>query len=273
MTIKEVVFWIAVTVLATGLFFVVDALKKGAKKQVGWVMTIGGLAVCVMLYPYGKSKITDSAQGQSQPQNTQQSNGSDNSNVNGNGNIVQSGTLNRLVINNNSPAKLPQPTFSEAKSDEVSFSLGEEGVTDTQTMESLRKGTHTPFNLYGYTPVVLRAKGNVLSYDVTIWGGSRQPPIEVKDNKFTVRVPGWDYNSNGIAFEVVDESGAPIFQMIRKKPNHFVMNGIFPLPNGQLIVAGPNGLYGSTPSVPAGFSLKPIFKYPSWKYPGQYAEQ
>jgi len=46
------------------------------------------------------------------------------------------------------------------------------------------------------------------------------------------------------------------------------MNGIFPFPGG-LILANENGAT-INPILPTNFSLKRIFKYPSWKYPGEY---
>lgn len=275
MSFREALFWVAVTILGTGLYFVIDALRKGTKKKISWIMLIAGLVAAFLLYPYRKPTVTGlaSAQGQSQSQNKQQSSGANSPNViqNGNGNVIQNGNGNRVTINSNTPAVLPQPTFRETKSDSVSFSLGN-GDTAVETMEDLRNGPRTPFRLNGYAPVVLRAKGSILFYDVTMWGGTGKSPIEVKDNQFTVRVPDWDWNSSPNAFEVVNENGVPIFQLIRKKPNHFVVNGIFPLPRGAVVVAGPKGTIGPAGRVPPDFALKPIFKYPSWEYPGRYAD-
>jgi hypothetical protein len=175
-----------------------------------------------------------------------------------------------VTINANTPASLPQPTFQE-ESEEISFSLGELGFTDTQRISNLKKGPHTPFYLEGYAPVILSIKGGVLLYDIKFWGGPGKPPIEVKNNKFTVRVPNWDRNFNANAFEVVDSKNIPILQVIRKTATHIIVNGIFPLPDGLLLPAGPNGAIMGVRAVPPDFMLQPIFRYPSWKYLGQYS--
>ena len=198
----------------------------------------------------------------------QHSEGPNGPNIVGNGNIVNYG--NHVSINVNSPASLPQPTFQE-ESEDVSFSLGEHGFTDTQRISDLKKGPHMPFDLGGgYSPVTVSFKGGVLLYDIKFWGGTGKPPIEVKNNKFTVRVPEWDRNFNASAFEVVDSNNVPILQVIRKTPTHIIVNGIFPLPDGLLLPAGPNGAIPTgVRSVPRDFILQPIFNYPAWKYPGQ----
>lgn len=266
MTFDEALFWVAVTVLGTGLYFVIDASRKGTKKKIGWLTTVigAGLTGYLVYAHHNPPQLASPPEQSSLPAQVQQeSHGANSPNIVGNG--------NRVTINANTPAVLPQPTFRE-KADSIYFSLGEHGVTDIQTMEHLRKQPAKPFLFNGYAPVVLRAKGNVLLYDVTIWGGDGKPPIEVKNNQFTVLVPDWDWNSNPNAFEVVNESGVPVFQMIRKNPNHFVVNGVFPLPGGNVIAAGPDGMGGPYSSVPPNFALKPIFKYPSWKFAGQYAE-
>src|SRR5229473_4631490 len=75
------------------------------------------------------------------------------------------------------------------------------------------------------------------------------------------------------ALEVVNADGIPLFQMIRKTPTNIIVNGIFPMPRGGIIVAGPKGMIANAnQSDVDGLQLKPIFKYPSWKYPGQYAD-
>ena len=114
--------------------------------------------------------------------------------------------------------------------------------------------------------------GDTLLMHFTLWSGDGKPPIEITNNDFVVRTPGWDRNSSVNALEVVNSDNVPIFQMIRKNPSNITVNGIFPSPSGLLIIAGPNGLSVYVDKVPPDFVLRPIFKYPSWKYPGQYAE-
>ena len=77
----------------------------------------------------------------------------------------------------------------------------------------------------------------------------------------------WDHNSNERGFEVIDEKGRPVFQYYYKSPYHIVFNGIFPFPGG-LMLANENGTV-INPRLPATFTLKRIFRYPSWEYPGK----
>jgi hypothetical protein len=83
-----------------------------------------------------------------------------------------------------------------------------------------------------------------------------------------VRDPSWDKNSSANAFEVINAHGVPVFQMIRRDDFHIEFNGIFPLPGGGFLVADSNGISDRL----EGYAPKVIFKYPSWKYPGQYAD-
>ena len=71
--------------------------------------------------------------------------------------------------------------------------------------------------------------------------------------------------------EIVNQNKIPIYQFFYKTLSHIVMNGIFPYPGG-FILANENGAI-QNPTLPTTFKLKRIFKYPSWKYPGEYEEE
>jgi hypothetical protein len=100
-----------------------------------------------------------------------------------------------------------------------------------------------------------------------------KPYIELKDSEFVVRVEGCDKNSNEKALEIVNAHGVVLFQLIRKSSAEVVINGIFPI-GKSLLLAGPDGFY-TRPTMEQinHFRLKPIFKYPAWKYPGQYVAE
>jgi hypothetical protein len=244
-------------------------ITKTAPFAVGAV--VAALAIFLGIHiPNANAKAVGSEQEKAkQPDIQQNSSGSKSPNVVGNRNNINNG--DHVTINLNAPASLPQPTFQE-ESEDISFSLGERGFTDTETIEALKKGPHTPFLFDGFSPVTVTVKGGVLLYDIKFWGGTGKPPIEVKNNKFIVRVPAWDRNFNANAFEVVDSNNVPILQVIRKTPSHIIVNGIFLLPNGLLLPAGPKGVIIGVKVVPPDFLLKPIFRYPAWKYPGQTAD-
>ncbi len=192
----------------------------------------------------------------------QKSEGANSPNIVGNNNTV---TINMA----------PQPKLEgfREKVEKVSFSLGEGGARDIETVETLRKEVYEPFMFDDFAPVTLHMKGNVFLFHFKIWGGNGKPPVEVKDNEFIVRNLGYDRNSSANALEIVNADGIPLFQMIRKTPTDIVVNGVFPMPRGGIIIAGPKGMIGNaSQSDLDGFRLVPIFKYPSWKYPGQYSD-
>lgn len=170
--------------------------------------------------------------------------------------------------------------FREKLPETVYFSLG--GTTALISTNDLRKGKVAPFNMGGFKPIRVHLKGDVLYCDLTLWGGGNNPPVEITDNEVIVR-PDWDRNLTANAFEVINEQGIPILQVIRKTSSHWIVNGIFESPSG-IIVATEEGTgmgsYQKDPKLRAAQmekileairKLKPIFKYPSNRYPGEYA--
>lgn len=171
--------------------------------------------------------------------------------------------------------KAESPTFKEmpdkAKPDILSVSFGGGGVTESISISNLQAGAREPINLGGYKPIRFYLDKGRLFADVSIYGGPNKPPIEVKHNEFTVRVPGFDKNFDDTALEVVNDHNSPVFQLIYKTPYHIVVNGIFPSPSG-LMLANNDGFFGSMPFIPKSFKIDTLFKYPSKKFPGQRAE-
>lgn len=167
------------------------------------------------------------------------------------------------------PPSLPGPTF-RASDEHVSLMLGNQG--HKMTRAHLLAG-YTPLKIGQYEPLKIYTKDNKLYADVLILGGYNKINAEIKENKFSVRNPHWDYNSNDKVLEIVDEKQRPVFQLIYKDETRVIINGIFP--------AGPDFIYyakegfstnSPKPLTQAEFNLKPIFKYPSWKYQGQYVD-
>jgi len=164
--------------------------------------------------------------------------------------------------------------FREKLPETAYVSLGGGGITMEVPMASLvGKDKPGPINVGGMVPVRLHVTRNVLYCDVTVWGGQGQPAIEIKNNEFSVRPPGWDRNYSTNAVEVVDGAGVPVFQIIRRTPSHYVVNGYFPFPDGRTILATDQGTTVASGSITIPRdALRPIFKYPSWKYLGKYAD-
>jgi hypothetical protein len=242
--------------------------KNGLDTKNGaWILGLSiFLAQTLYLSNQAKADTNNSQQGEPKKPDVQQKSegaNSPNTNIPGNNNTV--------TINPAQPAAHPpQPTFHE-KSEVVSFSLGE-NITVATSIENLRKHPFTPIAFNKKPLVTLSMKGDTLLVDFKAWNGNGKPPIEVKNNEFTVRIPECDKNSNANALEVVNAHGVVLFQLIRKSSTSVAINGIFASPLG-LILAGPDGMVqGAGQSDLDHFRLKPIFKYPAWKYPGQYAE-
>jgi hypothetical protein len=161
---------------------------------------------------------------------------------------------------------LEEPTFRE-RIEDVTFSLGAGGVHSIYKLSELERQPKEPFYFGGYIPVKLYVEDGKLYADVKLYGGAELPPVEIIHNEYVVRPKNWDINKSQEALEVVNEKLEPVFQLIYAKPSHIIVNGIFPYPGG-LVLANESGLL-INPTVPTTFTIKRIFKYPSWKYPGK----
>ena len=96
----------------------------------------------------------------------------------------------------------------------------------------------------------------------------------------------WDFNHSANAIEVVNERLVPIFQFYYKDDTHLVFNGVI---TSAATTAKHNGVafisethYSVETMMDfskndffkriEALNLKTIFKYPAWKYPGEYAD-
>ncbi len=163
-----------------------------------------------------------------------------------------------------SAAIQPEMGFHES-TDVYFFTLGENGISASATVAGLRIG-QKPF--VGF-PITVFAKDtdNKIHYRISIWNG--MSPVEVTDDVFSLHEPFWDRNFDKSALEIVDEKQAPVLQVIWKTPTNLVINGIFRLQNGSVVIADSNGWRPMKP----GDNIKPLFKYPSRRFQGQYADQ
>ena len=176
---------------------------------------------------------------------------------------------------------LEQPTFPE-NSQVIHLKLGNWTITVPRT----RLETGPPFRLrdqiVSFPPV---STGRRHFYEK--WHHLRDAKVSdatkfnrevvIKHNTILHWPAGWDHNSNQHALEFVDEHFTPVFQLIIKGPTDLEMNGRFATPGGVTILSPTLGLRVArgtfAASELANAELVPIFRYPSWKYPGQYAEK
>ena len=105
--------------------------------------------------------------------------------------------------------------------------------------------------------------------------GNLLPLVEVVCNRVTPAA-GWDANYNDKAVEVVDQNQIPMFQIIFETPKRIRINTTFLDENNQLVIVSERGIVrvpvGPNTPVASNVLLRKIFKYPSWKYLGEYAD-
>ena len=168
---------------------------------------------------------------------------------------------------NPAPAEgLTFPGFRENVTN-VSLSIG--SIHASIPLAGLRNGTYkgAAFNINGQiiTPYL---EGNHVYVDVSVYRGPDLPAVQVRKGMVTVDVPGWDRNSNESAFEVVNERGIPVFQMVYVTPSDVSIRGILVFAGGLVMVANEttNML---NPRNPFELAPKPLFKYPSRLHRGE----
>lgn len=164
--------------------------------------------------------------------------------------------------------KLDQPTFTE-KFDLVDFTIGSNTLS-----VSPKTGIVDLSRLFKFSPTLplkLYIEDNKPYVDAEIFVHQFLPPVKLRHNELMNLPPHWDRNSNKVAFEIVNEHQVPMYQLYYKTPTHIIINGIFVSGNG-VVVATDSGTI-LNPSLPVTINIKPIFKYPSWKYRGEYADE
>ena len=151
----------------------------------------------------------------------------------------------------------------------MTFSIGR-GIGRQMTAEELRQ--KRPLDLQfdnSVLPISLYADGDVLYADITVAGEDGTPTIELRKNQFTVQHDGWDKNSNKNAIEVINSQSRVVFQLIRESRSSVRLKGAFPIRDGVVIADDTHLVVGHAANE---CNIKPIFKYPAWKYPGRYVE-
>jgi len=180
--------------------------------------------------------------------------------------------------------ELRPPSFHEPSPEQMTVTVG--GATAIMPTRQLAYpgvgviGDQDAISLFGLqtktptgaTPIRMYVKSERLYVDLKVFDMAGKPPIEVVGNEFKVRHADWDRNSSQNAIEVINSVGYPVFQLVRTRSDQIVIRGLFPFPDGSVFIASGNSSYFAAPGGSVSPNLKPIFKYPSWKYPGQYVE-
>ena len=156
-------------------------------------------------------------------------------------------------------------------------------------------------------PILPYVRDNRLFVYVSMPFQNEKRIVSMSDDLDSVIPQTWDRNYSSNAFEVVNEDGRPVLQVFYKRPNDVQVNGVFVV-NGYALFES----FGAMPWLISPYvrvtqnqttqefeiadfqrtftniaismdtnaaygtkftDQKPIFKYPAWKYLGQYAEE
>jgi hypothetical protein len=138
--------------------------------------------------------------------------------------------------------------------------------------------------LRDFMPVRTFVENRRIYVNATIYSGWRGHLIRVERNLLApnalLNLPGWDYNSNERALEIVNDKTEPIFQLIFDEPSRIRINGVFPVGAQEVAVmddtrpfSAPNFVQIPSSFVSSGLlkvDSKRIFKYPAWRHPGEF---
>jgi hypothetical protein len=69
--------------------------------------------------------------------------------------------------------------------------------------------------------------------DVVVNDDTGNPMIEIHDDEFSVSRTDLDRNSSKDEYEVINNDGLVIFQLIRHSPSEVVINGVFKIAGGK----------------------------------------
>ena len=92
--------------------------------------------------------------------------------------------------------------------------------------------------------------------------------VELKDNTLFNKPHGWDSQADDNNLEIVNEHRNPVFQLTYLTGNTAAVRGVFFNQAESLcVVVDEERVLHATAADIATIKIKPIFKYPSWKYP------
>jgi len=183
------------------------------------------------------------------------------------------------------PSSTPSSALPEEKPARANFTgigFGEDqkmallvfgGNTQSRPVEAMRQGADI-VPIGGVEPMPLRvylANGR-LNADANMIDPETGAQISVRGGKVSIDGPGTiDYNYSDNALEVVDSHQRPVFQMIQKHESTLDVYGVYAINGGRggFFIADEHGVEIARELRP--LALTRVFRYPAWKYPGEYA--
>ena len=180
---------------------------------------------------------------------------SPNTNITGNNNTV----INTVNIYPSKAGRAPFE-FSEEIPETVTVMI-DNGVgfhlsTDLKSELIKKEPFKGLLDLDGEKPITIYIQNGTFYVDASIGDGHGEV-FHIKKTKLEVKPLNWDRNFSQSAVEIVDGNQHPVFQMIRRRANVIQICGLFVSSKGAKLDVRPS---------------KTIFKYPAWKFQGEYAE-
>jgi hypothetical protein len=155
-----------------------------------------------------------------------------------------------------------RPRFSE-EVDTVTLIVG----SSTMTFDHMARGRTVDFIGVPNSSV---ATAKVVNDELLVDAKLGAEGMELKNNRLTKRPAGWDWQADENTFEIVNNFGNPVFQLIYKNSTTASVRGVFfDEVQGRCVLVNEEDivLAHATAADVATFKIKPIFKYPSWKHP------
>jgi hypothetical protein len=141
-------------------------------------------------------------------------------------------------------------------------------------LEKLRQREEIFADFGTNTLVKLALEEENLLFDSYFLGQSPNfiPKLTYRFSRFLYPPFGWDSQQSANAIELVDKTGAPVLQFIWRNPETIEINGNFEIGEEQIFLRGTN-TYTEATRITSGIgkSVKPLFRYPSWRYPHELA--
>ena len=163
------------------------------------------------------------------------------------------------------------PRFSVSANPNILLSLG--GYNAGFDKSKLEAGPEVLLRFKSATALLGKLKDRRLCIDALVYTGENQKPIQLKDNNVENLPSGWDSNFSDKALEIVNEDGLPMFQLVYKDENTAMIRGVFCVDNMVGILDDFSlGFFDKSPAILQKYNVKRIFKYPDWKFHGQYED-
>ncbi len=131
-----------------------------------------------------------------------------------------------------------------------------------QTKNDSLSTSHTQFPFRAYLD------GGKLFLDADILAGADLPPVRIRRNVIYGLPYRWDGNYDTRALEIVNPDTMPLFQLVCISEDTIRVKGVFEVKGG-LVIADESGVTKAQGKRVLFYGTRPIFKYPSWRFPHQ----